>query len=115
MQFVWSDNIKIHLKKGVIGCLFGLGLGCLFLFKYHLPIEAVLYAALFGVTGFFQPVPQSRSSRTVVWLLWTIACVTLAILYPYYEIYSEKIWIVMKIYTPASAHILNAVLSDSIS
>ncbi len=102
--------VKMDRKKGMLGLAIA---ACFFLFftlGYASWLKGSVFFVLFAAAGFLKL--DFRKKRTIgaAYCIWTLLCVFFLALFPYYEIYNERIWSVIRTYTPASTFVISSIL-----
>lgn len=108
------DKLSAYLhaepKKSMVGLFLALFSLIIFWVCYQAWLSGVLFFLLFAALGPLRLSTHRRTVRFASYILWSAVCIAAAVLFPLYEIYTDRIWQVMKQYTPASSPAVNALI-----
>lgn len=96
--------------KGIWGLILAMFFFLLFTFGYDSGLTGVLCFFAFAGSGCLKIDFAEEKTAYAAYGVWTIFCVVFLILFPYYEIYNERIWSVIRDYTPMSTFVISAAL-----
>lgn len=109
-----SDEYRISVcvdrKKGKVGLFLAGAFFLLFLLGYTSWIRGSVFFVLFAAVGFLRLDITGKPGIFAAYGVWTILCIGFLTLFPFYEIYDERIWSVIRAYTPVSAFVVSTVL-----
>lgn len=103
-------SVGINSKKGKIGLMLAVFFFLLFSLGYSSWVMGSVFCVLFAVAGFLKINPPDRKCLYTAYGIWTVLCIVFLALFPYYEIYDDRIWGVIRVHTPASAFVFSGML-----
>ena len=102
--------VKTDRKKGMLGLAMAAFFFLLFMLGYASWLRGSVFFVLFAAAGFFQFDFKEKRIIYAAYCIWTLLCIVFLALFPYYEIYNERIWSVIREYTPASTFVISSIL-----
>lgn len=106
-----KNRITVQFDKTSIpGILFGVILFAVLSFGYASPLAGSIGFLAFAAVSFLRLELSDKRAVLTLYGIWTAFCIAFLILFPYYEIYQERLWGVMKIYTKPSSFLITTVL-----
>lgn len=103
-------SAKPDRRKGKLGLLLAAFFFLIFMLGYSSWLRGSIFFMLFAAAGFFQFDFKETRTAYAAYCIWTLLCVAFLALFPYYEIYNERIWGVIREYTPASTFLISSIL-----
>lgn len=103
-------SVKTDRKKGLLGLILAACFFLMFMLEHGSWLRGSVFFAAFAAAGFLKFDFAKKRTAYAAYCIWTALCVAFLALFPYYEIYNERIWGVIRDYTPASTFAISSIL-----
>lgn len=97
-------------RRRILGITLGVVFFLIFSLGYGAYLPGIVSLCLFSLAGHVKLTFCNGKAALAAYSLWTLACIAAGVLFPYYEIYSHRIWEVIAQYTPASTFAISSLI-----